>query len=106
MPAVGTELSLVIGMLAVAVQLLPSVTVTVYVPGAIITSSALEPTTVVPLLQEYDAPPVAVTVIDVVVQVNWVAPPELFVMFATVAGWIVTCVVAGNGLQPPVAVIV
>ena len=67
MPAVGAVRFCVIVMLSVSVQPLAEVTVTVYVPGAVTVALALVPN---PLSQLYVPPPVAVKLIDVVVQVN------------------------------------
>ena len=67
MPAVGTVLSCVIVIEEVDVQPLVDVTVTVYVPGVVMVAFALVPK---PLFQLYVPPPVAVTLIDVVVQVK------------------------------------
>jgi hypothetical protein len=55
---------------SVSVHPFAAVTVTVYVAGALTLSVAVVPTTVVPLLHEYVPPPVAVKLIDVVVQVS------------------------------------
>ncbi len=76
MPAVGAVISCVIVMLEVAVQPFDPVTVTVYVPGAVIDAAALLPN---PPDQLYPWPPVAVTLIEVNVQVNTVEP-ELLVI--------------------------
>jgi hypothetical protein len=77
MPAVGAAVFPVITMLFVAVQPFVPVTVTVYVPAVVTFIVAV----VAPLLHKYDAPPVAVTLIEVVVQVSSVTP-VLFVMAA------------------------
>ena len=76
MPAVGAVISCVTVMLAVDVQPPAAVTVTVYVPGVVMLADADEPKL---LFHEYDTPPVAVTLIAVVVQVNTVEP-VLFVI--------------------------
>jgi hypothetical protein len=70
MPAVGTVVFCVMVCDAVAVQPFAPVTVTVYVPGVVTASVAFVPTTVVPFDQEYVPPPVAVKLMDVVVQVR------------------------------------
>jgi hypothetical protein len=57
---------------AVAVQPFAPVTVTVYVPGKVILKFAFVPITVVPLLHEYDTPPVAFKVRAALVQDNMV----------------------------------
>jgi len=77
-PAVGTVLFSSTVMLDVEVQPFALVTVTVYVPGAVIVASALLPKTP---LQEYVPFPEAVTLILGFVHVN-VVTPVLFVIIA------------------------
>jgi hypothetical protein len=74
---------------AVAVHPFVPVTVTVYVPGVVTTSAALVPTTVVPLDHEYVPPPVAVSVILVVVQFNTVVDRVVI----AAAGAVIFCVI-------------
>jgi len=76
MMIVGKPDDAVMEMLAVLVQPFAAVPVTVYVPAEVIVAEALLPN---PLLQLYVDPPVAVTLIEVVVHVNSVAP-VLFVI--------------------------
>ena len=73
-------------MLAVEVQPFAPVTVTVYVPGAVMLAVADEPRL---LLHEYETPPVAVTLIAVLEHVNTVEP-VLFVIAAV--GTVIFCV--------------
>jgi hypothetical protein len=63
-------------MLDVAVQPLAPVAVTVYVPAAVMLAVADEPKL---LLHVYDIPPVAVTLMAVVVQVKTVVPVLLVI---------------------------
>ena len=77
-PAVGAGVFDVTAILSVSVQLLPSVTVTVYVLALLIVAAALLPKL---LSQLYELPPLAVTLIDVVAHVNSVVP-VLFVITA------------------------
>ena len=86
-------------MLAASVQPLADVTVTVYVPGAVMESPVDVPTTLVPLDHEYVPPPVAVTLIDVVPQVRTVVP-ELLMMAAV--GVVIFCVIVmlASSVQP------
>ena len=92
-PAIGCTTFCVIVMLAVFVQpLAVVVAVTVYVPGAVMFNPAEVPTTLDPSDQEYVSPPVAVTLIEVLVQVNSVTPaPVLLVM--TAVGCTMFCVI-------------
>jgi hypothetical protein len=71
MPAVGAVEFDVTVMLAVEVQPLALVAVTVYVPADVMVADAALPK---PLFQAYESPPVAVTLIDDVVHVNSVTP--------------------------------
>jgi hypothetical protein len=75
-PAVGATVFDVTVMLAVEVQPLVFVTVTVYVPADVMVADAVLPK---PLFHEYETPPVAVTLIDVVVHVNSVTPVLLVI---------------------------
>ena len=77
-PAVGAVVFDVTVILSVSVQLLPSVTVTVYVLALLIVAAALLPKL---LSQLYELPPLAVTLIDVVAHVSSVEP-VLFVITA------------------------
>ena len=70
MVAVGAEISCVMMLFALAVQPFAAVTVTVYVPGELTASVAAVPTTAVPFDQLYAVPPVAVKLIEVVVQLS------------------------------------
>jgi hypothetical protein len=76
MPAIGAVVFDVTMMLAVEVQPLAPVTVTVYVPADVIEADAALPK---PLFHEYETPPVAVTLIEVVVHVNSVTPVLLVI---------------------------
>lgn len=69
MPALGAVVFSVIVMLDVAVQPLAPVAVTVYVPADVKLCAADEPRL---LFHEYETPPVASTLIDVVEHVNTV----------------------------------
>ena len=108
--APGVAMSCVIVILDVDVQPLALVTVTVYVPGAVILADAIFPN---PLSQEYVIPsplkyvPVAVTLIDVLVQVNSV-DPVLFVIPAIGAFIFCVMVILDVDVQPlaPVTVTV
>jgi len=75
-PAVGGATSCVIVIDSVSVQPLAPVTVTVYVPAEVNDTEAEVPKE---LLQLYVPPPVAVTVIVVVAQVNTVVPVEFII---------------------------
>jgi len=68
----------------------PFVTVTVYVPGAVTVNPADVPTTLVPFDHEYVPPPVAVKLMDVVVQFNSVVPVLLVI---AVTGGVDVCVI-------------
>ena len=70
--AVGGVVFCVIVILVVAVHPFNPMTVAVYVPGIVTFKRAFEPTFVVPLDQTYEAPPVAVTPMLVVVHVKTV----------------------------------
>jgi hypothetical protein len=70
--AVGAVMFCVIVIDSVSVHPFAEVTVTVYVPAAVTFKVAELPTVVDPLLHEYVPPPVAVKLIDVVVQVSTV----------------------------------
>ena len=87
MPALGAVVFDVIVMLAVDVQPFAFDTVTVYVPAALKLCEASVPRL---LLHEYESPPVAVTLIDVVVQVNSVTPVLLLI---PAVGTATSCVV-------------
>src|SRR5450759_2034325 len=76
---VGKVLSNVVVALAVAVHPMAPVTVTVKVPAVLTISAADVPTTVLPSDHEYDVPPLAVTLIDAVVQVRTVVPVLLVI---------------------------
>ena len=78
-PAAGAVVFDVTVMLEVAVHPLAPVAVTVYVPAAVILKASDVPTTLVPLDHEYEEPPVAVTLIDVLEQVNSVEPVVLVI---------------------------
>ena len=65
----------------------PFETVTEYVPGVDTVIDGFEPN---PLAQVYDVPPEAVSVSDVVVQLNCV---RLFVVVTLAVGWAVTTMV-------------
>ena len=67
----------------------PLVTVTVLVPGAVTVNPADVPTTLVPFDHEYVPPPVAVKLMDVVVQFNSVVPVLLVI---AVTGGVDVCV--------------
>jgi hypothetical protein len=90
--------------LEVDIQPLLPVTVTVYVPGEVIDAFALFPK---PPLQEYVAPPVAVTLIDVLLQVNTVVPVLLVIPAVGVVVFDVTVILEVD-VQPllPVTVTV
>ena len=75
-PAVGGVLLCVMVMEAVAVQPLAPVTVTVYVLGAVTVAAALVPN---PPDHEYEVPPVAVRLIEMVVQLSTVVPVLLVI---------------------------
>ena len=74
MVAVGGVMSLVIVICELELQPLEPVTVTVYVPGCAMVTLALLPK---PLLHEYEPPPVAVKLIEVLTQFNSVLPVRL-----------------------------
>ena len=75
-PADGAVISCVTVMLEVAVQPFDPVTVTVYVPGAVMEADALFPN---PPSQLYAWPPVAVTLIEVNAHVKTVEPVLLVI---------------------------
>jgi hypothetical protein len=85
--AVGTAIFCVIVRLSVEVQPFAAVAVTVYVPAAVMLADAEVPKL---LLHAYAEPPVAVTLIAVLEQVNKV-DPVLFVILAV--GAIIFCVI-------------
>ena len=87
---VGSVVFSVMVRLAVLVQPLAPVTVAVYVPIVEIDSAALDPTFVAPFDQLYDKPPVALRLMEVVLQVNIVVPVRL--VMAAVGG-VVFCVI-------------
>jgi len=89
-------------MLAVEVQPFAPVTVTVYVPGAVMLAVADEPRL---LLHEYETPPVAVTLIAVLEHVNTVEP-VLFVIPAVGAVTFCVAVMLDVDVQPLAAVTV
>jgi hypothetical protein len=88
-PAEGTTVFCVIVVEEVAVHPFVPVTVTVYVPGVVTASVAFVPTIVVPFDHEYVPPPVAVSVILVVEQVNTVVDGAVI----AAAGAVVFCVI-------------
>lgn len=79
--------------LAVEVHPLDPVTVTVYVPGAVILAFALLPS---PLFQEYVPLPVAVTLMAVVKQVSTVVPELLIIPAA--GDWLTVTAVVLTGI--------
>ena len=81
----------------------PLVTVTVYVPGAVTVNPADVPTTLVPFDHEYVPPPVAVKLMDVVVQFNSVVPVLLVI---DVAGGVDVCVMVIDAVaEQPMALV-
>jgi len=81
----------------------PFVTVTVYVPGAVTVNPADVPTTLVPFDHEYVPPPVAVKLMDVVVQFNSVVPVLLVI---AVTGGVDVCVIVIDAVdQQPLALV-
>ena len=86
--------------LSVSVHPLAAVTVTVYVPGAVTVAVALVPK---PPLQLYVPPPLAVSVIDVVVQVRSVVG-DVIDAVGTVVFWLM--VILSVSVQPLAAVTV
>ena len=104
MPAVGGVLLWVIVIEAVAVQPLAPVPVTVYVFGDVTLTAALVPN---PPVQEYEVPPVAVRLIEVVVQLSTVVP-VLFVIPAVGGVLLWVMVMEAVAVQPlaPVTVTV
>jgi hypothetical protein len=99
MLAVGVDVFDVTVMDEVAVQPLLPVTVTVYVPAEVIVKASFVPTTVLPSDHEYVPPPVAVTLIEVVVQVMTVVP-VLLVMPAVGAVMLLLMVDEAVAVQP------
>ena len=81
----------------------PLVTVTVYVPGAVTNNPAEVPTTLVPFDHEYVPPPVAVKLMDVVVQFNSVVPVLLVI---AVTGGVDVCVIVIDAVdEQPLALV-
>ena len=100
-PAVGAVVFDVTVMLAVEIQPLAPVTVTVYVPADVILADAALPN---PLSHEYELPPVAVTLIDVVVHVNSVTP--VLLLMPAVGKAFTTTVVVEVDRHPKASVVV
>ena len=100
-PAVGFMISCVMVMPDVDVQPLAPVTVTVYIPGVVMLVAAIDS----PLLHAYPTPPVAVTLIEVLEQVNSV---ELLLLVIPAVGAVLSIVVvtAAVEVQPLVPVTV
>jgi hypothetical protein len=107
MPAVGTPVSFVMVMPASELHPLAAVTVTVYVPAAVIERPATVDMTVDPSVHEYVCPPVAVTLMAVMLQVSSVVP-LLLVMPAVGAVLSFVMVMPASELHPldPVTVTV
>jgi len=99
MLAEGDDVLVVMVMLDVAVQPLLPVTVTVYVPAEVIVKASFVPTTPLPSDHEYVPPPVAVTLIEVVIQVMTVVP-VLLVMPAVGAVVLLLMVDEAVAVQP------
>ena len=78
-PATGGEATFVIAIKSLAVQPFAAVTVTVYVPALETVKPATELTVEVPSDQEYVPPPVAVKLIEVLIQSIWVTPVLLVI---------------------------
>ena len=100
-PAVGATVFDVTIMLAVDEQPLVPVAVTVYVPADTIVAVATLPK---PLFHEYESPPVAVTLIDDVVQLNSVTP--VLLMMPAVGNAFTTTVAVEVDTHPKASVVV